>query len=186
MQQTIDHRGFRIEAEADPSSGTVAVRIFALEADGKLVQGAEPMNEQSYTSPKEERVSMDELMAGALELGRSAIDQLLGGGTAPMEATRPGHEIVAAVKAGEPGRLSVPFASTDRGERLNELRRVLDSIPLNGLRATILLNPEDLAGQALPETRPDLAGCSAQGDVPRGEFHLLLERGEASPEGGSP
>ena len=91
-------------------------------------------------------------------------------------ADRPKHEIVADAKAGRPGKLTVPFVSGDKQTRLQEIARVLDSQTLDGLYIKILLNPEDAAGQPLPEPRPDLIAVAERSDVPAGEFHIELTR----------
>lgn len=181
MQHREDYRGFRIDVDA--SAGAVCVRIFALEADGSLQPGGEPMNTQSYVPPQDTIDSSKELIDGALMLARSGIDKLVG----PDDAwsIRPKHEIVDAARAGKPGRLPVLFVGADQNERLKEMSRVLDSTPLDGLRATILLNPDDFASQPMPGNRPDLAGIRAEAEVPAGTFHLLLEAAEAPRETGS-
>jgi hypothetical protein len=93
-------------------------------------------------------------------------------------ADRPKHEIVADAKAGRPGKLTVPFVSSDKQERLQEIERVLDSHTLDGLVLKLLLNPEDATGQSLPGPRPDLIAADARSDVPRGEFHIELTRAQ--------
>jgi hypothetical protein len=141
------------------------------------------MNTQSYVPPQDTIDSSKELIDGALMLARSGIDKLVG----PDDAwsIRPKHEIVDAARAGKPGRLPVLFVGADQNERLKEMSRVLDSTPLDGLRATILLNPDDFASQPMPGNRPDLAGIRAEAEVPAGTFHLLLEAAEAPRETGS-
>jgi len=89
-------------------------------------------------------------------------------------ANRPKHEIVADAKTGHPGKLTVPFVSTDRNKRLEEIDRVLDSHTLLGLTITLVLNPEDAVEQPLPAPRPDLIAVEQRWDVPAGEFHLAL------------
>jgi hypothetical protein len=89
---------------------------------------------------------------------------------------RPKHDIVADAKAGQPGKLTVPFVSSDKQSRLEEIKRVLDSQALDGLFIKILLNPVDAAGQPLPEPRPDLIALNERSDVPAGEFHIELTR----------
>lgn len=91
-------------------------------------------------------------------------------------ADRPKHEIVADAKAGRPGKLTVPFVSGDKQERLAEIERVLDSHTLDGLYIKILLNPEDAVSQPLPAPRPDLIAVADRRDVPAGEFHIELTR----------
>jgi hypothetical protein len=91
-------------------------------------------------------------------------------------ADRPKHEIVADAKAGRPGKLTVPFVSADRQERLREIERVLDSHTLDGLYIKILLNPDDASGQPLPGARPDMISVVERSDVPAGEFHIELTR----------
>jgi hypothetical protein len=90
------------------------------------------------------------------------------------DADRPKHEIVADAKAGRPGKLTVPFVSGDKQERLHEIERVLDTHTLDGLLLKILLNPDDGAGQPLPQARPDLIAVVKRSDVPAGEFHIEL------------
>jgi hypothetical protein len=91
-------------------------------------------------------------------------------------ADRPKHEIVAEAKAGQPGKLTVPFISSDPTKRLEEIDRVLDSHTLDGLTITLLLNPEDAVEQLLPAPRTDLVAVEQRRDVPAGEFHLALTR----------
>src|SRR3954462_5433140 len=88
------------------------------------------------------------------------------------DADRPKHEIVADAKGGRPGKLTVPFVSSDKQERLQEIERVLDTHTLDGLTLKLLLNPDDGVGQPLPDARPDLAGIVRRSDVPAGEFHV--------------
>jgi hypothetical protein len=97
------------------------------------------------------------------------------GGSAQESDERPRHEIFDDAQAGKPGRLAVPFVAMDREERLKELVRVLDSYPLEGLRAKILMNAADFQNQPTPAERPDLIGVEASDEVPAGEFHLLLK-----------
>jgi hypothetical protein len=91
-------------------------------------------------------------------------------------ADRPKHDIVAEAKAGRPGKLTVPFVSSEKQERLEEIERVLDTHTLDGLYIKLLLNPEDAAGQSLPQARPDLIAVVERSDVPAGEFHIELTR----------
>jgi hypothetical protein len=91
-------------------------------------------------------------------------------------ADRPKHDIVADAKAGQPGKLTVPFVSADKQRRLEEIQRVLDSHTLDGLYIKLLLNPQDASGQPLPEPRPDLIAVAERRDVPEGEFHIELTR----------
>src|SRR3954463_16090801 len=92
------------------------------------------------------------------------------------DADRPKHEIVADAQAGRPGKLTVPFVSSDKQERLQEIERVLDTHTLDGLTLKLLLNPDDGAGQPLPQARPDLIAVVKRSDVPAGEFHVELTR----------
>jgi hypothetical protein len=171
MRNSEDYRGFRIEAEAtDPTR--VGIKIFALESDGTLPPEAEPMSSQAY-EPAENAGDFVELLDAAFKVARSEIDDLVSPADG-LERARPRHEIADDAKAGKTGRLTVPFVATDKSERLREMIRVLDSHPLEGLQATILLSHADIDGQPVPEPRPDLLGVQADSEVPVGEFHLLL------------
>jgi len=91
-------------------------------------------------------------------------------------ADRPKHEIVADAKAGQPGKLTVPFVGSQPQQRLAEIERVLDSHTLDGLYIKLLLNPDDAVDQPLPAPRPDLIAVEQRRDVPAGEFHIELTR----------
>lgn len=175
MHITEEYRGFRIEAEAEPLETSVLLKIFALEKDGSSAPKAERMNVQTFEASAETHAGTAELMHSSLFHARSAIDNLLNGGQENEAADRPKHEIVDEAKDGKPGRLTVPFLTTDPEERLSEMVRVLDSAPLGGLRVKILLNVRDFNGQPTPEERSDLIGVEVSDEVVEGEFHLLLK-----------
>jgi hypothetical protein len=175
MRLTEEYRGFRIEAEAEPLETSVLLKIFALEKDGSADPKAEPMNVQTFEPSAETPAGTAELMQASLSHARSGIDALLTGGQEAKAAERPRHEIVDDARDGKPGRLTVPFVATAPEERLSEMVRVLDSAPLDGLRAKILMNARDFDGQPTPEERPDLIGVEVANEVAEGEFHLLLK-----------
>jgi hypothetical protein len=93
---------------------------------------------------------------------------------ANRDDARPKHEIISDARAGQPGKLTVPYTSADPEERRAEIDREIESHTLAGLSIKVLLNPQDALAQPLPAPRSGLLAVEPNREVPPGEFHLEL------------